>query len=294
MFESVRANLENVIYTTCYSQLAAMSSLAVTNFVEVSRTVLVARASTSFSRPSLKAMPCTSVKSPRVVLASILQKKGAAYFFTGGLREALLGHLLRAGMFFPIFEIVKGSVESKVSRDLYSSMISAALTRTITSLVSFPLERARVLSQSAPAKRQSLSHAVRGILDSKRQSLSAFGFFWQKEMLFSAVFWGTYEWMREQSSAKHSLAVRLAAAALGGGLAAAATFPFDVLASYRILGPKSRSTWRLGPSLRQLWMAQGLSFFVFSFSLRVLRGIAMNCVYIGVYHTLKEGSQSLE
>lgn len=298
MLETRRKNLERTLYVTCFSQVSALSALVMTNFIEASRTLILSSRSICAPghiclTPGQLAFACHRVQgtsSPRVLLTDFVRRKGSTHLLTSGLREALMGHVLRAGMFFPLFELFKKALEPQFERELYSSLVCSALTRTVTSVASFPLEMLRVVSQSSTLARPSALQSLRSLRANRTQSLSAFAFFWQKEMVFSAIFWSAYELIRENLPHSDSLQGRMAAAALAGGLSGAGSFPFDVAAAYRILNPKSPLSWWIGPALSQLLQTCGADALGFSFGLRVLRGMSMNAVYIGLYYTLKTHS----
>lgn len=302
MTSSRKEKIERVLYTTCFSQLAALNALVITNFIEASRTLLIAgRAACApghlcltRGKVSLSCELSTALDSPLSTLGAVVRQQGPGYLITSGLREAVMGHLLRAGMFFPIFEAFKDALAPHFHRELYTSLIGSALTRTLTSLASYPLETMRVLSQSSTQGRPTLRRSLRAIWRNKSQSLSGFLFFWQKEMAFSAIFWSAYELLRERQSDRESLSAKLWAASVAGGLSAAGTFPFDVAACYRILHPRAPLNWWVWPALVQLWHARGPEFFLYSFGLRVLRGMTMNCAYIGVYQALRSRADRRE
>lgn len=296
MVASTREKLQRAIYVTGFSQVAALSALVLTNFIEVSRTLLMARRSLcapghlclTGGNFSLSCKISPPFRSSLGLLGAVVRHKGAGYLLTSGLREAAGGHVLRAGMFFPLFEAFKELLGPLFQRELYTSLICSALTRTITSVASYPLESMRVVAQSATQGRPTVAQALRAMRRNARQSLSAFLFFWQKEMLFSGIFWSAYELLRERREDGETLRAKLTAAGVAGGLSAAGTFPFDVAATYRILNPKAAVSWWVWPALLQLRRARGGDFLAWSFSLRVLRGMAMNCAYIGLYHALRE------
>lgn len=306
-----KSQIVTFIQRTALSQVSSLVTLFSTNFLEVLRTRLIYDAkvcdvSHYSAKPNHVSIPrsfhsiyysfpienrcgdCLPTRSPPKVFKYLILNEGAPYLFFSGISHVLWSHVIRTGMFFPIFETIKMKLEPKIDRELYRSIISSIFTRTLTSIASFPLEVTRIQKQSAKFPDASLSSSVRQISATPRAFLPIFSSFLQKEVVFSMVFWASYEAFRELIDSESSSLMRKSLCAiLAGGLSAVSTFPFDFVQTYRTIDIKKFKGQSFFRVIGDLWKQYDQSLITNSLYLRVVRGCMMNGIFITLYEALK-------
>lgn len=311
MSQASSSPLSTFAYRTGFSQSSALATLFCTNFLEVLRTRLIydikACAPAHYAtKPSpavthagytydfvdriykiqQKCVGCLPYRNPFKSFFFLLRTEGVRYLLFSGMGQNVGAMMIRTGLFFPFFDFFKERLAGSIERELYSSVVSSALTRTITSLVSFPFEVTRIQKQSGKFDGSSLKNSFRIIANDKRHFAKVFSAFWGKEMTFSLVFWSVFEFLREKFDT--GFQQKIACAFTAGSISALMTFPFDLVQTYRVIDFKSEKF--NGNSLqliKNVYEKNGGGFFVNSLILRTCRGAMMNGIYICLYEGLK-------
>lgn len=233
------------------SQFSALTTLFSTNFIEVLRTRMIYDAKVcNTSHYSNKATPvptsfmaycfskrnfylkqacfnCLPSTKPLEVMSYIAKHDGFKHLFLSGISQNIYSHIVRTGLFFPIFDFFKDKLQPHVQRELYRSILSSTVARTITSIFSFPIEVTRIERQSKKTQ-SSVLNSLRSIRSQPRRFFNIYMNFWSKEMIFSIIFWSVYELLREKFDREpHHLWNKSACALLAGCCSALCSFPAD-------------------------------------------------------------------
>jgi len=313
---------------TAFSQFAAISTLTLTNFLEVAKIRLISDASqcstshykskTIFNRvlrkyfaqslslidDSSSCYKCLPERNSILLIRHLIQEHGFRYAFFSGINKSIASHLLRSGMFFPIFELFRTSTDKLFAwmpqnQEVASAMLASVLTRTITSILSFPLEVSKIRQQSLNfnPNEQAVAKSSQAIINNPRKYLSIFAQFYQRELYFSAIFWMIFSKLNliynhteradYLSSNYHEIWNKGKIAFLAGGIASILTYPFDIIQTNKLLNIEEFGHQNGVAVLRSLTRQHGFSFYTNGLSVRILRGCLINSIYISVYELLK-------
>ena len=166
---------------TAFSQASALTTLIFTNFLEVAKIRLISDAgncskshfqsktitnrilrkyfsqSYSIAAETSACYNCLPERNALLLILHLIREQGYRYVFFSGISNSIYSHLIRTGMFFPIFELFKVKTDNLCSRlksngEVYSATLASIMTRTVTSALSFPLEISKIRRQSAGFK----------------------------------------------------------------------------------------------------------------------------------------------
>lgn len=132
----------------------------------------------------------------------LIEREGVQKIFFGGLKSAILSSMIRVGIFFPTREFFTDYFRENfkqnhfVNDNFNRSIISTFFARTLSTLISFPLEVRKIDSQNNSKFGQSKELGIRKII-SDTKMFSVFMQYYQKEMLTSLLFWVTFEKTKE-------------------------------------------------------------------------------------------------
>jgi hypothetical protein len=317
---------------TMFSQFAAVSTLTLTNFLEVAKIRLIndaSQCSTSHYRSktilnriirkcftqslsliddNTACVKCLPERNSFLLIRHLIKEQGFRYAFFSGISKSIASHLVRSGMFFPIFELFKSKIFHqfwwlKGNQEVGTSVVASLLTRTITSVVSFPLEISKIRQQSSnfDLSDNAIKSTSRAIFKHPKRYFSIFLQFYQRELYFSGIFWLLFSKLNLSYNSNedgllsktHEIFNKGKIAFFAGGVASILTYPFDIIQTNKLLNISEFGHKNGLNVLRTLKKQHGMSFFTNGLSVRILRGCLINSIYISVYELLKSNEDRL-
>lgn len=303
-----------------YSQIAGVAALLSTNFLEVTKIRMISdvmncsvphyKEKTLYSliknkhsvlelkNLKKKCIDCLPLRNSFLTLYHILITEGFYSMFFRGIDKTLFSHLIRTGMFYPLFELIKFRIRplfSEKNKEVYSSTVGSGLARSIVTVVSFPFEILKIMAQSGDQNvyRASMLNTIRELIRKRSNYSIVLLNFFQREIFFSLIFWYLFEKRRAYLKAhdtNHSLSelrVKINSAFWGGFVASIMTFPYDIVQTNKIIHEKLKNT----NSLRLLiWLKNtyGWSILTNGLFVRTTKGCLTTGIFFTLYEFLKE------
>lgn len=302
-----------------YSQIAGLAALVSTNFLEVTKIRMISDV-TNCSVPHYKektifgilknrqqghtmsfymrnCVDCLPFRNSLLTLYYLVKSDGVVPTFFRGIDKTMASHLLRVGLFYPTFEIIKFNIKPlfpETKKEVYSSTVAAGLARSMVTLISFPFEVSKIMAQSGAVDRQQtkILSVFREIARNRASYSVVFWNFFQREMFFSVIFWYLFEKRRAQLKASDptrqlsELRVKVNAAFCSGFVASMITYPYDVIQTNKVIHEQFKSTNSV-KILRQLQQTYGWSFLLNGLFVRVAKGCCTTGIFFTVYEWLK-------
>lgn len=302
-----------------YSQIAGLAALVSTNFLEVTKIRMITDV-TNCSVPhykektlyaiarskyqglkhknlTQKCVDCLPFRNSFFTLYHLLKNDGVYSTLFKGIDKTMVSHLIRVGLFYPTFEIIKLNIKpsfSQKNREVYSSTVASGIARSFVTLISFPFEISKIMAQSGShnTKRAKILNTLRDMVKHKSNYSIVFWNFFQREMIFSLIFWYLFEKRRQYLKARDvnhelsELAVKINSAFCGGFVASILTFPYDIIQTNKIIHEKFKSKNSL-KVLNYLKNTYGWSFLMNGLFVRMVKGCLTSGIFFTVYEYLK-------
>lgn len=322
------------LWNTVYSQTAAIATLTLTNVfdvVKVRQIEDIANCSTEHFR--LKTLTgtllrrlapagaglnqtfagCTDCLPQRNFLLTIVhlaRTEGVARTFLTGIDKNIYMQAIRAGMFFPFFELFRkrlafldgmfrrGSDANPKNERLVSTVCGSFLARSITSFVAFPLELLKIRRQAQGdiTRPVAIRELAREVVREPRKYTRIFWLYFQREVYFTLIFWSVMEQIEERLGPKDtphpSLAFTAKSAGFSGALAALVTYPFDMVATNNIISSDRFDSRSTKQTVRYFVQNFGWRYFLNGLSLRVLRSSVNSMIFVSTYKYFKRHEDS--
>lgn len=302
-----------------YSQVAGVAALLSTNFLEVTKIRMISDV-TNCSVPHYKektlyaivknkyqglmttqqtktCADCLPFRNSFFTFYHLLVNDGFVATFFRGIDKTLVSHLIRVGLFYPSFEIIKFNLKPffpEETKEVYSSTIGSGIARSIVTLISFPFEISKVMAQSGEhnTTRAKLVNTLRDMIAHKSNYSIVFWNFFQREIFFSLIFWYVFEKRRAYLKAKDvnreltELKVKINAAFCGGLIASIVTYPYDIIQTNKIIHDKFKTKNSI-KILYYLRNTYGYSFLMNGLFVRMVKGCLTSGIFFTVYEYLK-------
>jgi hypothetical protein len=220
----------------------------------------------------------------------LITKDGFMKVFFGGLQSAMMSHLLRVGIFFPIREglvnhFKKYPNDSFLHNEVYASILSSGIARTISTIIAFPLDVKKIDYQLNQGKiRNKFSLAKWKIY------IPTFFQFYQKELYNTLFFWMIYEYFKsyfKQDTSVSETMINIKSATCAGGLSALLSHPndyFQTITNSIRNEKKSGKTWDLFLQLKKNNQLTNISSGIM---LRTTRGFLINTIFFSIFESMK-------
>lgn len=303
-----------------YSQIAGLAALVSTNFLEVTKIRMISdvtncsvphyREKTLYAMAknkmqglksknlTQKCVDCLPFRNSFFTLYHLIKNDGMFMTFFRGIDKTMVSHLIRVGLFYPTFEIIKFNIKplfSEKKKEVYSSTVASGIARSAVTLISFPFEISKIMAQSGGhnTKRAKILNTVREMIRNKSNYSIVFWNFFQREMFFSLIFWYVFETRRQYLKSRdvnHDLSelkVKINSAFCGGFVASIITFPYDIIQTNKIIHEKFKTTNSI-KILYYLKTTYGWSFLINGLFVRMVKGCFTSGIFFTVYEYLKE------
>jgi len=303
-----------------YTQVAGLAALVSTNFLEVTKIRMISdimncsvphyKEKTLYAiiknkyqgmknkNLSQKCVDCLPFRNSFFTFYHLIKNEGFVAAFFRGIDKTMASHLIRVGLFYPTFEIIRFNIRpmfSEPNQDVYSSTVASGIARSFVTLVSFPLEISKIMAQSGTHnfQRSKLLNMTRDMIKHKSNYSIIFWNFFQREMFFSLIFWYLFEKRRGYLKAKdvnHELSelqLKIQSAFFGGLFASILTFPYDIIQTNKIIHEKFKTT----NSIKIMYYLKdnyGWSFLFNGLFVRMVKGCFTSGIFFTVYEFLKE------
>ena len=224
----------------------------------------------------------------------LISKEGMFKVFFGGLQSAMMSHLVRVGIFFPIREALVDLFKSNSTyeSDSFASILSSGLARTVSTVVSFPLDVKKIDHQlNNPNSPSFFGKEKIGW----RRYIPTFLQFYQKELFNTLFFWIIYEQVKtslKKPNTESETLVNIQSAAIAGALSGLLSHPNDYLQTITNLIRNKQgnvSSWQL---LRSLHSSGQLTNIASGASLRTTRAFTINILFFSIFEGLKSREAS--
>lgn len=311
---------------SAYSQVAGVAALMSTNFLEVTKIrmisdvincsvphykekTLYAMAKNKYQglkakNLSQKCVDCLPFRNSIFTFYHLLANDGFFATFFRGIDKTLVSHLMRVGLFYPSFEIIKFNLKpffAEENKEVYSSTVGSGIVRSVVTLISFPFEISKVMAQSGSqnAKRAKILNTFRDMIKHKANYSIIFWNFFQRELFFSVIFWYIFEKRRAYLKARDvnreltELKVKINSAFCGGLVASILTYPYDIIQTNKIIHDKFK-TKNSVKILVYLKNTYGWSFLMNGLFVRMVKGCLTSGIFFSVYEFLKEATNHKE
>lgn len=309
----------NFSVLSVYSQVAGLAAMTATNFLEVTKIRLITDvnkcSTTHYTQKTLlttfknrmqgitvnnlkqKCVDCLPVRNTFFTMHHIVRNEGLNVFLFSGLNKTMASHFIRVGLFYPIFEMVKSRSKflfPEEKKELYSSMVGSGISRSIVTLISFPFEVTKIVSQTKldNKKKAKLLYTLKAIRKEPYKFSTIFLNFFQREMFFSLLFWWILEKTRKRlneenySWADSDFKAKIVGAAVGGFVASCCTFPYDIIQTNKIIHKFPDNLGSIG-LIKHLKSKYGWSFLINGMFVRVVRGSTITGIFFSIYELLK-------
>ena len=314
-----RGIFRNFSTLSAFSQIAGLTTITSLNFLEVTKIRLITDVSRCgpshyHQKTSLtmlkrymtgKAVPelakacadCLPFRNTFLSMFHILKNEGAKVFFFSGVNKTMISYGLKVGLYFPTFELVKSRSKglfSEDNRELRSSQMGSVCSRSLVSIISFPFEVAKIVSQGKveDVKKTRIWYNLRAIAKNPGNYRNVFLSYFFRELGFSFTFWTILEMTKAHIEKHHTYTLdtelkrKVASAAAGGSIAAFLTFPFDVIQTHKLLN-KFPESMGIADMLKHLKLQHGWSFFTNGLFVRVFKGSITTGMFFTIYENFK-------
>lgn len=303
-----------------YSQVAGLVALVSTNFLEVTKIRMISdvtycsvphyREKTLYAilrnkyqglktkNLTQKCVDCLPFRNSFFTFYYLLKNNGVYATFFRGIDKTMVSHLIRVGLFYPTFEIIKYNIKPffhEKNKEIYSSTVGSAIARSIVTLISFPFEISKIMAQSGDQniKRAKMINTLREMVVHRSNYSIIFWNFFQREMFFSLIFWYLFEKRREYLKIRDvnnelsELRTKINSAFYGGFVASILTYPYDIIQTNKIIHDKFKSKNSI-KILNYLKNTYGWSFLINGLFVRMIKGCLTSGIFFAVYEFLKQ------
>jgi solute carrier family 25 protein 39/40 len=229
-------------------------------------------------------------------LQFIIKNNGIKGFWRG-LSPTLLMQVPGTGLYYSIYEQLRYTLNNNFSEEtrIYSPLIAGCLGRICATFATSPFELVRTAAQAnlsdgnSKLQKNTLSNIIQMIRTKQVSPWTGLGITLLRDAPFSAVYWFSYEYLKQRLIAKHGnenlFVYAFMSGALSGMVAALLTNPLDVVKSTIQSDPaKQRRIW---PTVQQLYAEDGLKSFTRGWIPRTAR-VAPGCaIMICTYEVFK-------
>lgn len=226
----------------------------------------------------------------------LIQKYGLRQTIFNGMYNSIAANLVKFGLFFTLREeLIKAFKSSRFAflrnHESFSSILSSTIARTISTIISFPLDLKKIDSQL----NQSLELKSTKVKFSQfRIYLPTMFQFYQKEMFNTLFFWVLYEIFRKHFSRDQTRSesrINILSATAAGGISAFLSHPYDYFQTitnslrHQSLGnTKMLGFWQIFQFYRT---NNVLPHILSGITLRSSRGFIANIIFFTIFETNK-------
>lgn len=240
---------------------------------------------------------CLPFRNSFLSMHHILRSEGAKVFFFSGVNKTMISYALKVGLYFPTFEFIKARSKhlfNENNRELRSSQMGSVCSRSFVSIISFPFEVAKVVSQGKvkESQKKKIWYNIKDIAINPKKYDRIFLNYFLRELGFSLTFWTILEMTKAYLSKYHSdvfdteFKRKVASAGVGGFFGALMTFPFDVIQTNKLL-TKFPENMGIVDMLKFLKAKHGWGFFKNGLFVRVFKGSITTCMFFTLYENFK-------
>ena len=303
-----------------FSQVAGAITLTSTNFLEVAKIRLISdvrkcspkhysnkmlylsiknyfqknKVNFLISNFGKKCKSCLPSRNTFSTFYYILKTEGFRYTFFSGIGNTVYSNVIRIGCFFPIFEFFKIKAKRNLPDhsqiEMSSTLIGSSFARFITTVTSFPFEVSKIRAQTGQFKgNNSFFRNSINIIKERKKYVSIFSAFFQRELIFTLIFWSIFEKLREKRKIYYNnnindIRLKVHSAFISGAVASFITFPFDIIQTNLIVDKNPIGFFQILILMRQKY---GISFLFNGLFIRMLKGSITTGVFFTIYELLK-------
>lgn len=304
-----------------FSQVAGAITLTSTNFLEVAKIRLISdvrkcspkhysnkmlylsiknyfkknKVDFLISNFGKKCLNCLPSRNTFSAFHYILKTEGFRYTFFSGIGNTVYSNLIRIGCFFPIFEFFKIKAKRILPDhsqiEMSSTLIGSTFARIITTITSFPFEVSKIRAQTGQFKgNNSFYRNSINIIKERKKYGSIFTAFFQRELIFTIIFWAFFEKLREKRKIYYNndienINLKVNSAFYSGLIASLITFPFDIIQTNLIVDKNPIGFFKILILMRKKY---GISFLFNGLFIRMLKGSISTGVFFTIYELLKK------
>jgi len=246
-----------------------------------------------WSTPNLKsfykiACECLPLNKNTSALIYIIRNEGA-WALTKGVKQGLTGALISSTLYFSFYESIRKEIKNYSNHHILLPLYSSLIARSITTFITFPFEYLRTVQQSQKS----------GNISFKKNYGAGFMALYQRELLFSSIYWVLVENIRskiktlsgleeEYRSKSVLLLSNIIAGASSGGIASVVTLPLDVVKTRRQVSPASYKSKSSSQILREIYQSEGVQALFSGLRQRLIRTMLATSTVLTLYELFSD------